>query len=311
MEYLKLKVMKMTEVVKNRSEIIFLYDIENANPNGDPMDENRPRIDEETERNIVTDVRLKRTIRDYLYKFLNHEIFIIEEINEDGTQKTREGRLEELKIKSKGDGVKLLQNYVDLRLFGATIAVKNMPLTWIGPVQFKFGKSLHKVEPKTIKGTSVMPSKENVTRGTFIETQILPYSLISFYGIINENAAKSTGLTESDVDLLMNGIWNGTKNIITRSKIGQMPRLLIRVIYKEDNFHIGDLDKKMKLILDEDIEEKSLRSISEIKLDISELIKTINSNKDKIGRIEFKADGLKLSSELETSFEVKTDALDL
>ncbi|KAF5035093.1 CRISPR-associated protein Cas7 [anaerobic digester metagenome] len=301
----------MSEVVKNRSEIIFLYDIENANPNGDPMDENRPRIDEETEKNIVTDVRLKRTIRDYLYKFLKEEIFIIEEINEDGTQKTRESRLEDLKIKSKEDGVKLLQNYIDLRLFGATIAVKNMPLTWIGPVQFKFGKSLHKVEPKTIKGTSVMPSKENVTRGTFIETQILPYSLISFYGIINENAAKSTGLTESDVDLLMNGIWNGTKNMITRSKIGQMPRLLLRVIYNEDNFHIGDLDKKMKLVLNEGIVEKSLRSIFETELDISELVKTINVNKDKIERVEFQVNGLKLSSDLKTSFEVKTDELNL
>lgn len=303
--------MKMSEVVKNRSEIIFLYDIEDANPNGDPMDENRPRIDEETEKNIVTDVRLKRTIRDYLYKFLKEEIFIIEEINEDGTQKTRENRLEDLKIKSKEDGAKLLQNYIDLRLFGATIAVKKMPLTWIGPVQFKFGKSLHKVEPKTIKGTSVMPSKENVTRGTFIETQILPYSLISFYGIINENAAKSTGLTEDDVKLLMNGIWNGTKNLITRSKIGQMPRLLLRIIYKEDNFHIGDLDKKIELILNEDIGEKSLRSIFETKLDISELVKTINSNKNKIERIEFKINGLELSSDIKTSFEVEVEELNL
>lgn len=301
----------MSEVVKNRSEIIFLYDIENANPNGDPMDENRPRIDEETEINIVTDVRLKRTIRDYLYKFLNEEIFIIEEINADGTQKTREDRLKDLKIESKEDGIKLLEKYVDLRLFGATIAVKNMPLTWIGPVQFKFGKSLHKVEPKTIKGTSVMPSKENVTRGTFIETQILPYSLISFYGIINENAAKSTGLTETDVDLLMNGIWNGTKNIITRSKIGQMPRLLLRVIYKEDNFHIGDLDKKIKLVLAEDIEEKSLRNISEAELNISELVETINSNKDKIERVEFEVNSLKLNSDLKTSFEVEVKELNL
>jgi len=303
--------MKMSEVVKNRSEIIFLYDIENANPNGDPMDENRPRIDEETEINIVTDVRLKRTIRDYLYKFLNEEIFIIEEINADGTQKTREDRLKDLKIKSKEDGIKLLEKYIDLRLFGATIAVKNLTSTWIGPVQFKFGKSLHKVEPKTIKGTSVMPSKENVTRGTFIETQILPYSLISFYGIINENAAKSTGLSEVDVDLLMDGLWNGTKNIITRSKIGQMPRLLLRVIYKENNFHIGDLDKKIKLVLAEDIGEKSLRSISEGELNISELVETINSNKDKIERVEFEVNGLKLNSDLKTSFEVEIKELNL
>jgi CRISPR-associated protein Csh2 len=284
-------------------DFVVFFTVKNANPNGDPMDENKPRIDEETEKNIVTDVRLKRTIRDFLYKFLDEEIFIVEEINKDGTQKTRENRLEELKISSKEDGVKLLENYVDLRLFGATIAVKNMPLTWIGPVQFKFGKSLHKVEPKTIKGTSVMPSKENVTRGTFIETQILPYSLISFYGIINENAAKKTGLTELDVDLMMNGLWNGTKNIITRSKIGQMPRLLLRVVYKEDNFHIGDLDKGIKLTFNENIEEKALRNISEVKLDISGLIDKIELNKDKIERIDFKINDLETTPTLKDSFE--------
>lgn len=61
----------MSELVKNRSEILFLYDVTDANPNGDPVDENRPRIDEETGVNIVTDVRLKRTIRDYLINFKN------------------------------------------------------------------------------------------------------------------------------------------------------------------------------------------------------------------------------------------------
>ena len=58
-------------IVKNRSEILFLYDITDANPNGDPVDENKPRVDEETGVNIVTDVRLKRTIRDYLYDYKN------------------------------------------------------------------------------------------------------------------------------------------------------------------------------------------------------------------------------------------------
>ena len=59
----------MSEIIKDRSEILFLYDIRDGNPNGDPMDENKPRIDEETGVNIVTDVRLKRTIRDYLHDF--------------------------------------------------------------------------------------------------------------------------------------------------------------------------------------------------------------------------------------------------
>jgi len=276
------------KMVSNRSELVFLYDIKDANPNGDPMEENKPRIDEETEINIVTDVRLKRTIRDYLSNFRNQKIFIIKEVTVEGIQKTREERLKELKIKSKEDGEQLLTKYIDLRLFGATIAVEGMPLTWIGPVQFRFGRSLHKVEPRTIKGTSVMPSGEEKKAGTFIETQILPYSLICFYGIINENAAKTTKLKEDDVSLLLDGIWNGTKNLITRSKIGQIPRFLLRVIYKEQNYHIGDLETKIKLVkLDSSKDDKAIRDISEIKLDINELINTLKQNKEKIQKIEY------------------------
>lgn len=283
------------KIVSNRSELVFLYDIKDANPNGDPLDENKPRIDEETEVNIVTDVRLKRTIRDYLHNFKKQDIFIIEEIKEDGTQKTREERIRELKIATKGDEKILLNKYIDLRLFGATIALageekgtRGRSITWIGPVQFRFGRSLHKVETRTIKGTSVMPSREQVTRGTFIETQILSYSLICFYGIVNENAARATGLTEEDINLLLDGLWNGTKNLITRSKIGQVPRFLIRVIYKDKHYHIGDLDKKIRLVkLDSTKDDKAIGNISEIKLDITELINALKQNKEKIEKIEY------------------------
>ena len=278
--------------VDNRSEIVFLYDVKDANPNGDPMDENKPRIDEETGINMVTDVRLKRTIRDYLHNFRGEDIFIIEEIKEDGTQKTREERISDLKIENKKDEIRLLEKYIDLRLFGATIALtakdrksKGRSITWIGPVQFKFGRSLHRVEVKTIKGTSVMPSREEVTQGTFIETHILPYSLIAFYGVINENAAKTTRLSENDVSLLMDGMWNGTKNLITRSKVGQTPRLLLRMIYKENNYHIGDLDRKLKISSEK--EDTEIRDISDLKVDITELIETLKTHKEKIDRIEY------------------------
>ena len=62
--------------IEKRSEILFLYDVTYANPNGDPNDENKPRIDEESGLNIVTDVRLKRTVRDYLHDFKKVEISI-------------------------------------------------------------------------------------------------------------------------------------------------------------------------------------------------------------------------------------------
>jgi len=275
----------MNDIVKNRSEIIFLYDIKDANPNGDPLDENKPRIDEETGINIVTDVRLKRTIRDYLLDFKEEEIFIREIRKEDGKLKTKEDRLNDLKIEESNDLLKC----IDIRLFGATAAIKKRTITFTGPVQFKFGRSLHKVVLTFVKGTTVMPSKEAKGQGTFTEAYILPYSLICFYGIINENAAQHTHLTENDISLLLDGMWNGTKNLISRSKAGQMPRLLLRVNYKEKNYHIGDLDKLIK-IKDGKLKEEKIRDISEIELDVSELIHILNKNKDKIETIEKKVD---------------------
>lgn len=279
--------MATNEIIKNRSEIIFLYDIKDANPNGDPLDENKPRIDEETGINIVTDVRLKRTIRDYLMNFKGKEIFVREFRKENGTLKTKEERVEEENL----DPKKLLEKYIDIRLFGATITMEKekKAITFTGPVQFRFGKSLHKVSgPVFVKGTTVMPSKEAKLQGTFTETYVLPYSLICFYGIINENAAKHTNLTEEDVNLLLESMWNGTKNLISRSKAGQMPRLLLKINYKEGNYHIGDLDKMIKLRSEK--KEEEIRDISEVTLDASELIEALNKNKDKIASVEFKVD---------------------
>ena len=73
-------------IVKNRSEILFLYDVTDANPNGDPVDENKPRIDEETGINLVTDVRLKITIRDYLYYYKGLDVFVLEIREDDGNR---------------------------------------------------------------------------------------------------------------------------------------------------------------------------------------------------------------------------------
>ena len=280
--------------VNKRSELVFLYDMKDANPNGDPLEENKPRIDEDTETNIVTDVRLKRTIRDYLKDYKNLPVWVVGEVKEDGTIKTREEKLSDAKIKSKEDANKLIEKYIDLRLFGATIAGKKgeggkgeKVFTWIGPVQFKFGRSLHRVEPKLIKGTSVLPTKEKKAGGSFTEAWILPYSLIAFYGIINENSAKYTRLTEEDVDEMLDAMWNGTKNLITRTKVGQMPRFLLRVIYREKNYHIGDLDKKIDLIKSKD--DKELRNITDVIIDLTRLHNTLVSERDKIERVEIEA----------------------
>jgi len=276
----------MSELVKNRSEILFLYDVTDANPNGDPVDENKPRIDEETGVNIVTDVRLKRTIRDYLHEYKKQDVFIREIRDETGNLKTKEDRLKDFK----NDPEAVIGKCIDIRLFGATTAVENQTMALTGPVQFKYGRSLHKIDLTYIKGTTVMPSAAEKRQGTFTERYILPYSLIAFYGIVNENAAENQKmeLTEGDVSLMVEGIWNGTKNLISGSKFGQMPRLLIQVVYKEGNFYIGELDKRISLVSDIDGEE--IRNISEVKIDITNLINALSDHKDKIEKIKLKVD---------------------
>lgn len=272
--------------LKNRSEILFLYDVTDANPNGDPIDENKPRIDEETGVNIVTDVRLKRTIRDYLYEYKGLEVFIREIREENGQLRTKEKRLEEFK-----DNKELIEKCIDIRLFGATTAVEKKTMALTGPVQFKFGRSLHKVDLTYIKGTTVMPSQAGKAQGTFTEKYILPYSLIAFYGIVNENAAKvqNIPLSEEDVDLMLEAMWYGTKNLISGSKFGQMPRLLIQVVHKPNSyFYLGELDRRVKLI--SEVEDEKLRDISQVKIDVSEVSRTLEENREKIEKVRYKLD---------------------
>ena len=302
----------MKEIVKNRSEILFLYDIAWANPNGDPADENKPRIDEETGKNIVTDVRLKRTVRDYLHDFKNQEIFVREIEIAPGNIQDAKARAEDFLVDEKGNRLdkskldlnkmkeiiekNILSKCIDVRLFGATIPLEKSrqeksSLTYTGPVQFKMGQSLHRVKLHYIKGTGAFASEAGKEQKTFREEWVLPYALICFYSVINENAAKITHLTEDDVNLLMEALWNGTKNLISRSKMGQMPRFLLRVVYKQKNYHIGDLDKRIKLVTDEKTDEE-VRGIEDYKLDASGLIETLIKHKDRIEEVIYGKDGL-------------------
>lgn len=291
----------------NRSELLFLYDIADANPNGDPLDDNKPRIDEESEINLVTDVRLKRTIRDYLHDYKNQGIFIKEIQDTEGNiqdakqrandYSSTDGKYELLEDARSDLKQNILNECIDVRLFGATIPIdvkvknksKSSSVTLTGPVQFRMGRSLNKVEIQHIKGTGAFASGKGKDQKTFREEYVLPYSLITFYGIVNENAAKETKLDDDDVELLLDAMWNGTKNLISRSKFGQTPRLLIQIEYNENNFFIGDLNNKISI--NHDLEDdKKLRKISEINIDLTSLIKSITKNKDKINKINYKFD---------------------
>lgn len=247
------------ETLSNRREFLFCYDIRMGNPNGDP-DENRPRI--LPDRTFyVTDVRLKRFVRDFL-KTQGHDI-LVDSIEGRTTNLTgRVGAYLEQKGQPQADGEKLvniiLDSFVDARLFGSTLAFKKgeekeagvkarewkpNPKTLTGAVQIEQGEVLHPAEEVDIRGTSIFGSAEEKRQGTFTENFVLRYGLIGFGGIANEYSAAKTRLTDADYSELLHALWKGVRTAgNTRTKAGQVPRLLVSIVYKPaSEFQLGRL----------------------------------------------------------------------
>lgn len=278
-------------IIQKRSELLFLYDCKNCNPNGDPMNANQPRIDENTGHCLVTDVRLKRTVRDYLIQTgydgseAEKDIFIRDF---DGQPVTGAER-----AKSYKDREDFIEKFIDVRLFGGVSAPggkskdnKKKVFNLTGPVQFGMGTSLHPVRMNFIKGTGAFATTEGAQQRTFREEYNISYGLIGFHGVINEQAARSTHLTEADVEQLLIAMWQGTKGLLSRSKKGHMPRLLLKIDYSEPLFFIGDLLERLSLQYDRGVSEDNLTDIADFTIDTSGLNAVLAANQTKIAKIE-------------------------
>ncbi len=278
------------ETIKNRTELVFLYDIKDANPNGDPLDENKPRVDEETGINIVTDVRLKRTVRDYLFEYEGYngegdkDIFVREIITDKGFVQQGKERAKDFK----DDPESILNTCIDIRLFGGVIPLTKGSITYTGPVQFQMGRSLHPVEIRQIKGTGAFAGKANSMQKTFRIEYIVPYSLVAFNGIVNETAAQHTKMTSLDLELLQNAMWQGTKNLISRSKFGQTPRLLLVVSYKTPGFFIGELKNYIELV--SDLRPEKIRDVTDYSLDVTNLVNILIKYRNEVEKCDFLID---------------------
>jgi CRISPR-associated protein Csh2 len=270
-----------------RREILFIYSVKDANPNGDPLNANHPRYDQETGQILVSDVRIKRTVRDQWLRG-GHTVFI------DAEPKTMATRVEELKKELDVEsGAEAIQRCLDARLFGVTYAYKKESFSWTGPVQFKWGRSLHQSKPELIQGTGAFATSDDSEQRTFRNEYIVPFVVLGVYGVANQNASETTGATEEDVDALISALWEGTINLITRSKIGHRPELLLEIVYK-DGFQglICALDEKVTLLKDGnslDIEQQlSLRSLDGIDLDISKITAQISKLEDHIQSVNLR-----------------------
>ena len=316
------------KTILRNSEILYIYDARMCNPNGDPDDENKPRMDYTQNINLVSDVRLKRYIRDYLMDYKGGTIFVSKVGGKtvDATNRLKkliENNKEEIAgneiLKDLFDKNQpneknlpkhmpwLLSKLIDVRFFGATMPIKSeigrgASITFTGPIQFNWGYSLNKVSgpinSSTITSTFAGAGDEYSTMG---KDYRLDYSLIAFHGIISAKRAEQTYLTDADIDLFDDAMINAIPlEATTRSKTGQFPLLYIRIEYNTAEFFSGDLRRYVK-IADRDgkempIEETGkLRSPKDYSLDLSKLSEKIKKSANKIYKVHiWKHEDLKI-----------------
>ncbi|QKG30216.1 type I-B CRISPR-associated protein Cas7/Csh2 [Campylobacter sp. RM16187] len=264
----------MSELAKH-SEILFLWDAKMTNPNGDMLNDNAPRYDESDRKAVVSDVRVKRTIRDDLQNRKERTIFV----NNAEQVQSAETRFAELKnaLKLKDDKEVFL-SCIDNRLFGGVAPKSNIQI--IGAVQFSWTKSLNETETILSQGTGAF-GKDNSQNKTFRTDNYIPYGLFAMYGTINSINAKKSNASEDDVADMLDSMWQGTKLLNTRSKVGQKPRMLIRVIYK-DTYMIGLLDELVRI---DNENSQQLRSFNECELNFTNLINSLRSMSEKIEKV--------------------------
>jgi len=239
----------MSDAIKNRYEFVMLYDVENGNPNGDPDAGNMPRIDPETGHGIVTDVCIKRKIRNYVDMTHGDENGYDIYVKQDVALNTQDKKgLEatsgaDKKEKSKSFRDWMCANFFDIRTFGAVIttAAKEKELSNVagqvrGPVQLAFGKSVDPIVPQEITITRVAITTEEKAETASTEMgrkHIVPYALYRQEGFISANLAqKITGFSEDDLSLL----WEAIKNMFEFDRSAARGKMSLRnlIIFKHD-----------------------------------------------------------------------------
>lgn len=294
------------------TEILFYYE-SMQNPNGDPGFENQPRLMPD-DTIMVTDVRIKRTMRDYARDVKGETLFV--DYDKDGNPIAADGKAKEIVGSLEGDVIKgLLENTFDVPLFGALVPIRKGEETegrsekLTGPLQFGISRSVNKVQiiNPSIVGRFVGKEKTGKQFSTFGKFYSVEYALIKVQGAINpKNLVKyskdQTIMQKFDkkVDMISDCLWEGTNNLITRSKYPQRSILYIDVNYKDKIYN--DLPK----LVDENRQLKEMaKSLGDSPFDFSKFVTVMTKRKLEVniirirGAEEINNDVLKLKSELE------------
>ncbi len=217
----------MSEIIQHRYDFVFYFDVENGNPNGDPDAGNAPRIDPETGIGIVSDVCLKRKIRNYVdlvhggdivdgqgYRIYVQEGAILNDRNEEAYARNDLKPQPKKLPKNVEDRAKVMQfmcdNFFDIRTFGAVMTTEVNCGQVRGPVQLCFSQSVDPVLPQEMSITrmAVTNAKDADKERTMGRKQYVPYGLYRLEGFVSAALARKSGFSQADLDLLCEALMN-------------------------------------------------------------------------------------------------------
>lgn len=283
----------MSTPIKNRYDFVLLFDVENGNPNGDPDAGNMPRIDPETGYGLVTDVCLKRKIRNYVETVKENaegfNIYIKDNVPLNTSDKTafKYLNVDEKEIKKAKQDDKDLDNkimefmcktYFDVRTFGAvmtTFVKANLNCGQVrGPVQLSFARSLEHIiqQEVTITRVAITTEVDAEKKGTEMGRKyVVPYAMYRAEGFVSANLArKSTGFSEEDLELL----WEAILNMFEHDHSAARGKMAVRelIIFRHES-ELGNAPahKLFDLVEVERIDkEKPARSHKDYKVTVNE-----------------------------------------
>ena len=202
--------------MNNRYDFLFLFDCQDANPNGDPDAGNLPRIDVETGQGLVTDVCLKRKIRNFVDQTSDNKIYFVEGAVHNNQHKAayeaiNEKPAQKVKPEIKDKATKwMCENYFDVRTFGAVMSTEVNCGQVRGPAQLSFARSIDPIvaSEHAITRTSVTNEKDIEKERTMGRKFTIPYGLYQAKGFVNPFLAKQTGFDDDDLELLFASLEN-------------------------------------------------------------------------------------------------------
>lgn len=211
--------------IQNRYDFVLLFDVENGNPNGDPDAGNMPRVDPETGHGIITDVCLKRKVRNFVDVTkggtAGYDIYVREKaiLNQQHERAYKAKGLDSAKDKVKAADIDqarqwMCENFYDVRTFGAVMSLGINCGQVRGPVQLAFSKSQDPIVPREITVTRMAVATEKEAEAqkgdnrTMGHKFIIPYALYRAHGFISASLSERTGFSEADLALFWQALQN-------------------------------------------------------------------------------------------------------